>query len=182
MDRRISEEALCDLPDPANVGDPVAKAVERYQRLVALGEELLGKPANPDEAHAMLTHLRDRPHTVYTALALFGAGEETVEVAETTVLMRDYSDAELAAYVASGDPLDKAGAYAIQNVVFDPVASWEGCYANVVGLPLCHLLRMLRGWQIVLPVDLPVACQGHTRQRCAVFPDILAGHLSHSPL
>jgi predicted house-cleaning NTP pyrophosphatase (Maf/HAM1 superfamily) len=87
--------------------------------------------------------------------------------------MRPYSDAEVAAYVASGDPLDKAGAYAIQNASFHPVAEYRGCYANVVGLPLCHLARSLRTWEIEPLAGLPVRCQAHTGQTCSVFQAIL---------
>jgi len=141
--------------------------------VVALDGELLGKPATAEEARVMLARLRGRAHIVYTAVALVRDRREVIRVATTTVRMRDYTDAELAAYVASGDPLDKAGAYAIQHPTFRPVASWEGCYANVMGLPLCHVVRALRAWTVVPPADVPAVCQAHT-ERCAVFADILA--------
>ncbi len=141
--------------------------------VVALRGEVLGKPADAAEAGAMLRRLRGRPHRVCTGVAVVGQGREAVEVAETTVLMRPYSDVELVAYIASGDPLDKAGAYAIQHPVFRPVASWEGCYANVVGLPLCHLVRLLRAWSVVPAADVPAACQSHTGKACSVFREIL---------
>jgi MAF protein len=140
---------------------------------VAFEGRVLGKPADADEAHAMLTRLRGRTHAVYTGVGLRRAGEEVGQVAETAVAMRRYSDAELAAYIASGDPFDKAGAYAIQHPAFDPVARWRGCYANVVGLPLCHVARALRAWGVAPPADVPAACQAHTGQRCRVFPNIL---------
>ncbi|MGD1992856.1 MAG: Maf family protein [Anaerolineae bacterium] len=140
---------------------------------VSLQGRALGKPADSREAHAMLTHLRGRSHTVYTGVVLLRAGEEVPQVAETVVKMRRFSDEELSGYVASGDPLDKAGAYAIQHPAFDPVASWRGCYTNVVGLPLCHVVRALRAWDVLPPVDVPAACQAHTGQRCHVFPEIL---------
>jgi hypothetical protein len=96
-------------------------------------------------------------------------------VAETRLAMRTYTDAEMAAYVASGDPLDKAGAYAIQHPGFHPVAELQGCYANVMGLPLCHLTRALRAWNVEPPHDVPAACQDHTGRRCPVYATILAG-------
>jgi MAF protein len=136
--------------------------------------EILGKPADEPEARDMLARLRGRRHTVLTAIALVGRGREVVDVARTTVHMRPYSRAELAAYVATGDPLDKAGAYAIQHPTFRPVAAWEGCYANVVGLPVCHVVRALRSWTIAPPTDVPAACQAATHQRCLVFPEIVA--------
>jgi MAF protein len=140
---------------------------------VALEGRVLGKPAGPAEARAMLARLRGRTHAVYTGVALVRDEEELAQVAETAVIMRRYSDAEVATYVASGDPMDKAGAYAIQHPGFDPVARWRGCYANVVGLPLCHVTRALRAWGVAPPADVPTACQAQTGQRCHVFPEIL---------
>jgi MAF protein len=144
--------------------------------VVALDGELLGKPRNPAEATAMLRRLRERPHTVYTAVTLLepGSSRPLTDVAQTQVVMRAYTDAEIAAYVASGDPLDKAGAYAIQHRGFHPVAEHRGCYLNVVGLPLCHLTRCLRALGIEPPRDVPAACQAHTGRECAVYEAILA--------
>jgi len=141
--------------------------------VVALEGEVLGKPADGEAARAMLFRLRGRDHAVYTGVAVVGAGRQAVEVARTTVWMRLYSDEEIDTYVASGDPLDKAGAYAIQHRGFHPAAAWEGCYANVVGLPLCHLVRLLREWNVHPTLDVPTACQRYTGQRCQVFRRIL---------
>ncbi len=141
--------------------------------VVALGGEVLGKPTDAEEARTMLLRLRGRGHAVYTGVAVVGEGHRAVQVVQTTVRMREYTDGEIEAYVASGDPLDKAGAYAIQHPTFRPVAAWEGCYANVVGLPLCHIVRMLREWGIRPATDVPAACQRHTGQRCHVFHSIL---------
>jgi len=141
--------------------------------VVALEGDILGKPADAQQAAAMLARLRDRAHEVYTAIALLQDEQEAVHVAATTVRMRAYSETELAAYVASGDPLDKAGAYAIQHPTFRPVDRWTGCYANVMGLPLCHLAAALRAWSVNPPADIPAACQAHTGKRCAAFPAIL---------
>jgi len=149
--------------------------------VVALEGEVLGKPADEEEARAMLLRLRGRDHTVYTGVAVMGKGRGAVQVARTTVWMREYSDAEIAAYVATRDSLDKAGAYAIQHPGFRPVAAWEGCYANVVGLPLCHLVRMLRGWGIHPAVDVPAACQSHTGRQCEIFEEILSRSGSSAP-
>ena len=101
--------------------------------------ELLEKPRDADHARQMLVTLRARSHQVITAFTLKRTGPRArvlTRHALTTVAMRDYSDAEIAAYIKSGDPFDKAGAYAIQNEVFRPVAHIEGSYSNVVGLPL----------------------------------------------
>ena len=107
--------------------------------------EILGKPANGEEARSMLQRLRGHSHKVYTAIAVLDAADDKLitDMCITEVLMRSYSEAEIDAYVASGDPLDKAGAYAIQHPSFQPVESLRWCYGNVVGLPLCLLSRAL---------------------------------------
>lgn len=145
--------------------------------IVALDGALLGKPRDAAEALSVLRRLRGRSHTVFSAVTLLEpvAGRTSSDLAETWLAMRAYTDAEVAAYVASGDPLDKAGAYAIQHPGFHPVAELHGCYANVMGLPLCHLTRSLRAWNIEPPHDVPAACQAHTGRRCPVYATILDG-------
>lgn len=140
---------------------------------------ILGKPADAGEATDMLKTLRDAVHQVYTAIALLKipAGELLTDFAETEVPMRNYSDAEIEAYVSSGDPLDKAGAYAIQHAGFHPVAHMQGCYANVVGLPLCHLQRTLQKWGLSFNQDLSRACQNYLAYDCPVTSKILAWQL-----
>lgn len=127
---------------------------------VALGMEILGKPADGKEAAEMLRRLRGREHTVYTAIALYDPrrGLERSEVCASRVPMRAYSQAEIETYVASGDPLDKAGAYAIQHAGFHPVEEFRGCFASVMGLPLCHLERALRSLGAGSPADVAAAC------------------------
>ncbi len=127
--------------------------------IVVLAGAVLGKPAGAEEARAMLRALRGREHRVITGLALAPAGGAkplTISVA-TAVRMRAYSEPELDAYLASGDPFDKAGAYAIQHPVFAPVAGWRGCYLNVVGLPLCHLLHLANEAGLALPAPAAAA-------------------------
>lgn len=118
--------------------------------LVVLGDAALGKPATPDIALEMLCSLRGRTHHVLTGLTLLSGadGLACTQLASTPVTMREYTEAEIRAYVASGDPMDKAGAYAVQNHAFAPVARLDDCYANVVGLPLCHLYRALSRWGV----------------------------------
>jgi len=143
--------------------------------IVALDDEVLGKPRDATEAITTLRRLRQRPHAVYSAITLSepAAGRSLTDVAHTQVTMRPYTDAEIDAYVASGDPLDKAGAYGIQHPDFHPVANLKGCYANVMGLPLCHLTRCLRAWGTVPPHDVPAACQASTGHDCSVYEAIL---------
>lgn len=143
---------------------------------VCLDGEVLGKPRDATEAIAILRRLRGRSHLVFSGVALLHTPSRWThtELVCSTVWMRDYSDTEIAAYVASGDPLDKAGAYAIQYADFAPVARIEGCYANVMGLPLCHLYRVLRGFGVA-PSETPVAaCDRFNRRKCDVAEQILS--------
>jgi MAF protein len=145
-------------PFPSNAdGPPLILAADTT---VLLAGRVLGKPADPAEAVRMLRALRDRDHTVVTAVALAvapprdsapappttgrpAAGSMRAITVATRVRMREYTDAEIAAYVASGDPLDKAGAYGVQHPTFRPVAAIAGCYTSVVGLPLCATAALL---------------------------------------
>jgi septum formation protein len=106
--------------------------------VVVVDGDPLGKPAGPAEARAMLRRLRGRPHTVITGLAVVDAEEDRAEATAVVseVLMRDYADSVIEAYLASGEPLDKAGAYAIQGAGAGLVGGWIGSYSNIVGLPL----------------------------------------------
>jgi septum formation protein len=143
---------------------------------VCLDGEVVGKPGDAEHAHKILRSLRGRAHIVYSSVTLMDAhtGWTRSELAESQVWMRNYSDQEIQAYVASGDPLDKAGSYAIQYADFRPVARIVGCYANVMGFPLCHVYCMLREAHLA-PADTPVAaCDRFNRRRCDVAEQILS--------
>ena len=179
---RLSQAKACAKSNATTVAataaaaSTVAAIIIACDTIVALDGEILGKPRDGVEASEMLRRLRGRIHAVYSAITLLQprTGRTTTEVAKTHLVMRAYTDVEMAAYVASGDPLDKAGAYAIQHPGFHPVASLRGCYANVVGLPLCHLTRGLRSLGVEPLHDVPTACQAHTGRRCLVYGAILA--------
>jgi septum formation protein len=111
-------------------------AVLGADTIVLVGGEVLGKPADEDDARRMLRALSGRPHEVLTAVAIVKGGEVFAEVARTMVWMREISDQEIAAYVLSGEPMDKAGAYAIQGLASRFITRIDGEYANVVGLPV----------------------------------------------
>jgi septum formation protein len=115
---------------------------------VLLEGHSLAKPRDPGEAEAMLRELRGREHIVATGVALAGpwSGDLITGSSETRVLMRDYSDEEIAAYVATGDPLDKAGAYSIQHPDFHPVETINGCRLGVMGLPVCLVSALIGHW------------------------------------
>jgi MAF protein len=138
---------------------------------------ILGKPADEAEAVDMLRRLRGRIHKVYTGLAVFRMSDRLLltDLCSTDVKMRNYGDQEIAAYVASGDPFDKAGGYAIQNEPFHPVESIEGCYANVVGLPVCHVARLLSQVNLPPETDLIDQCLIDLHHPCPISAQILKG-------
>jgi len=112
--------------------------------VVCTKAEILGKPANAVEAAQMLRGLSGYKHQVYTGLALVAVGgRECSGYERTEVEMGELSEADIAAYVASGEPLDKAGSYGIQGSAGRFIESVEGCYYNVVGLPLARLCALL---------------------------------------
>jgi len=139
--------------------------------------EILGKPKDKEDAERMLRQLRGRTHQVYTGLAVLRVrdGKMFTELCVTDVPMRAYSDDEISGYVQTGDPMDKAGAYAIQHPQFQPVESMHGCYASVMGLPMCHVLRALHKFDIHPDADVPRACQSLLNYECPVSRSILSG-------
>ncbi len=127
--------------------------------VVAIDAAILGKPRDDAEALAMLLALRGRSHRVLTGLALaVGDTVAWTSVVETAVLMRSYGDDEVDAYIASGLPFDRAGAYGIQDAEFRPVAQIDGCYTNVVGLPLCEVERAFSAIGYSAPLQ-PAQCE-----------------------
>lgn len=158
---RVSEEGVGAPGDPASFVEQaaLAKAEEVARRVgdglvlgadtaVVIGSQVLGKPAYATEAHTMLQRLSGATHRVYTGLALVRVEQGGVTCRRSThemtrVTMRRLEDREIAAYVATGEPFDKAGAYGIQGRGAVLVERIEGCYFNVVGLPLARLADLL---------------------------------------
>jgi MAF protein len=140
--------------------------------VVALDGQVLGKPVGPDEATHMLRLLRGRLHNVYSGICAWhpASGRLVSELSNSAVWMRDYTDDEIARYVDSGDPLDKAGAYAIQHPGFDPVTRVEGCWLSVMGFPLCHLGRALAQFGVALNPGAPGVCRVFSQRDCPVLP------------
>jgi septum formation protein len=136
---------------------------------------ILGKPADQNDAFGMLRSLRGHTHQVFTAISILRIQDGTIlsDLCTTDVPMRNYQDEEVEAYIATGDPMDKAGAYAIQHAGFHPVERLQGCFANVMGLPLCHLTRSLAYLDMLPVVDVPQACQAGLGYDCPVYPQIL---------
>ncbi|MEE8336743.1 MAG: Maf family protein [Dehalococcoidia bacterium] len=139
-------------------------AVLGADTIVVLDGELLGKPAGATQAAAMLRALRGREHQVVTGVAVVAGERSAVEHVVSRVAMREYSEAQVAAYVAAGSSLDKAGAYAIQDRDFAPVARLDGCECSVIGLPLWTVARLLRA-------VATIEAQRPSYERCAACPE-----------
>jgi MAF protein len=141
--------------------DMAGRIIIAADTTVLLDDQVLGKPN--DEAHAreLLLTLRGRWHRVVTGVVVSALIDGQLHMhgasRTTPVLMRPYSEEEVMAYIASGDPMDKAGAYGIQSKQFQPTERIDGCYLNVVGLPLCTLVELLARFDV-----FPAArgCQG----------------------
>ncbi|GJM40392.1 MAG: hypothetical protein DHS20C20_06740 [Ardenticatenaceae bacterium] len=142
---------------------------------------MLNKPADETAAYQMLTRLRNTQHEVHTGFVLLepATGREWQGVSTAVVTMRPYSNAEIEAYIASGDPFDKAGGYAIQHPKFQPVAHLEGCYCNVMGLPVCELILALQqfvnlDFSLNDKLDLTAVSQAHKIYPCPTLPKIVS--------
>ena len=133
--------------------------------IVVLDERVIGKPADDATAREMLAALRGRAHTVVTAVTVHTPDSEWTAAIESGVRMRAYTDDEIDAYVADGGGRDKAGSYGIQDAPFLPVETIEGCYCNVMGLPLWTAYRLLREAGCTAPRR-----PGDVLARCAVCP------------
>ncbi len=151
--------ALAELPVLAL--HPIIVAADT---VVVLEDQILGKPSGPDEARQMLKRLRQRQHLVYTGftIALPSLSESKpaedhliTRLHQNTVWMRAYTDIEIEGYIERGSPLDKAGAYGIQDHSFGPVGRLDGCFASVMGLPIGELAAVLRGFGLPIPTIGP---------------------------
>ena len=120
------------------------EAVLGADTVVVVDDHLLEKPADANDAVRMLRLLSGRTHQVITGVCLVEPGFERTEAEITQVTFSELSDEEIAEYVRSGEPMDKAGAYGIQGIASRWVTRIEGCYFNVVGLPVARVYRLLR--------------------------------------
>ncbi len=136
--------------------------------VVAIGDRQLGKPADEADARRMLRLLRAQPHQVHSAICVRSVadGRQETRVNTSTVIMRDYSDVEIETYIATGDPMDKAGAYAIQHPEFAPVAELDGCFTGVMGLPLGDLQDLLAKFGVNVDASLQAICEEQTAFSC----------------
>lgn len=148
VERMAMEKSATVLASLGNSGSLPTVLIAADTIVIApIGDVVLGKPADAAEARNTLRLLRGQTHTVATAVSIAlrdsGMTMRLNAVCTTHVAMRDYTDDEIEAYIATGDPFDKAGAYAIQHAGFAPVQAIDGCYSNVVGFPLCVVREML---------------------------------------
>ncbi len=159
----------------ATMGFPKNQLVLASDTIVVNGDAILGKPRDEQQAQEMLTTLRGKTHRVLTAISIACVLSDDVvtDLCSTDVPMRTYDDSEILAYIKTGDPMDKAGAYAIQHAGFHPVEQLQGCYASVMGLPLCHLMNNLARLGVKMEEDIAAACQRHLEYDCLVYQTIL---------
>lgn len=152
MVRRLAEaKALAALPRATVEAAGESCIVIGADTVVEIGGDVLGKPGTAEAARAMLQRLSGTRHRVLTGVAMLRLpdGAARVDVASTDVWFAAMTPAEIAEYVATGEPLDKAGAYGIQGFGGRFVERIDGCYFNIVGLPLALVYRTLKelGWQ-----------------------------------
>ena len=138
--RRVTHDKAATVA--ASLADPTRDVIA-CDTTVLLDGDMLNKPADAAEARHMLTRLRGRLHEVRSCVVVARDGVAHASEVSSRVLMRVFSDDEMEAYIATGDPFDKAGSYAVQHPAFKPVLEIRGCPLNVIGLPLCRLRGML---------------------------------------
>ena len=135
---------------------------------VVLDGRSIGKPVDEEDARRMLRELRGTEHQVTTGLTVVcvSTGQHLTDHMTAEIVMRDFTDEEMEQSIASGTPMDKAGAYAVQDTVFRPATLKGGCHTNVVGLPLCRMLEMLKELGYQPPADLPVSAGSQCHGFC----------------
>lgn len=142
--------------------------------LVTVDGLILGKPVDAADGARMLRLLAGRAHRVPTGIALIAPdGTETALVETATVTMHPYTEIAIGAYLATGEPFDKAGAYAVQGAGGALVAAVQGCYTTVVGLPLCRVAALLHDAGFVFPQNPATSCVPD--RSCALNPKVVPG-------
>ena len=138
--------------------------------IVVLDGRFLGKPADREEARRMLRALSGRWHQVFTGLALLHPRKSMVVYEMTRVHFRPLTEEEITAYIDTGEPMDKAGAYGIQGLGAIFVDRIDGCFYNVMGLPLPRLALLLKEYGITLPEVKPLGGTGDQKLACGGAP------------
>ena len=139
-------------------------------------ERILGKPGSAEEASKTLHFLNGKEHLVCTAVCAMrvrdGKREICRTVSETSVFFRNISEDEITRFVMSGSPMDKAGGYDIRDPQFHPARKVEGCYAGVIGFPLCHLKALLDALEFPLSADIQTLCKNGNYYECKFSPAV----------
>ena len=140
---------------------------------VVLDGEALGKPVDADDAWRMLRRLSGTQHQVMTGLSVVNAatGDRQTDWMASDIKLRTLSESEIDASIRSGVPFDKAGAYAVQDQELRPAEWWKGCYSNIVGLPLCRLLEMLRALGYSTPDPKTLHAPAGCTVACPFIPE-----------
>ncbi|MEA4812868.1 MAG: nucleoside triphosphate pyrophosphatase [Anaerolineaceae bacterium] len=141
--------------------------------IVEIDGKIIGKPVDLAQAKKTLVLLCGREHQVYTAIRLSKGLRSVPTLAQSRVSMRHYTEEEIEAYFRASSPLDKAGSYAIQDSCFHPALGLQGCYANVMGLPLCHLYKLLQAEALQPQPGIAQRCQDFLGISCPVYSEIL---------
>ena len=167
--RRLSQEKARSVADRMDGGYIVAG-----DSVVVLNGRVLGKPVDADDAREMLRQLWGTEHQVTTGVTVInvGSGRQLTESMTSEVAMREFADADMERSVSSGYPMDKAGAYAIQDHDFNPARLTAGCYTNVLGLPVCRLIEMLRELGCVLPEIPSLSACGECQAECPLAVEV----------
>ena len=185
IDFRVSPAGIPEDPEPDETPEQMVRRLSREKALavaaaegqaagyyvgadstVALDGESIGKPADAEEARSMLRRLRGTTHQVITGFTVYDAasGRCITDANAADVRMRNFTDTEMEESIASGTPMDKAGAYAIQDAEFQPASLLSGCYSNVMGLPACRIVDTLAELGCPLPyrasMRVPPGCTG----------------------
>ncbi|MBI9048727.1 MAG: septum formation protein Maf [Anaerolineaceae bacterium] len=157
-------------------GNEHYKLILSSDTIVVQDGKILGKPENEAQARAMLQRLRGKIHKVLTAISVVNpeSGLMITDCCIANVPMRNYSDEEIEHYIQSGDPFDKAGSYAIQNESFHPVEHFSGCFACVMGLPLCHVIRQMKKQGISIIDDARPVCAEQLDYACPISSSVLS--------
>jgi septum formation protein len=146
--------SLAKATEVANRSGVVGRWFIGSDTIVVLDQQILGKPTDEEDAKSMLQKLSGREHLVLSGYAVIDRKlkRQHSEAVATKVRFRDLSAEEIERYIATGEPTDKAGSYAIQGLGVCFVSTIEGSYTNVVGLPLCRLTLTLKKFGIALPI------------------------------
>ena len=157
--RQVAARKAAKIAESADPGDVIISA----DTIVVIGGEILGKPKDTADAHRMLRLLAGQTHEVMTGLCVRQGERVKDDVVITRVTFRPLSDEEIDAYIATGDPMDKAGAYGVQGRAATFVSSLDGDFFSVMGLPVCRLTEMLREFDVkILGVSSP---KGHAYEK-----------------